>query len=239
MSDNFSDDYQTVAERIAIFRSKYPSGCLRPADVNHPFRLLTVDDVTYVCVTAAAYRHPEDPAPGIGQAWEAIPGATQYSRGSELMVAETSAWGRAIIAVLAADSKRIASNDEVRAAQERRAAAPPQPAAAPAPAAAAPAPTLPAPAPAPAAPAQTLPAPAIPSEADGNKGLIESLYNNVLNNPEASLQDVREAWTVLSQAGLLAWRVPPLYGMPYDGDGKVTIGSLAVYIGKLKDPVPA
>jgi hypothetical protein len=126
MSDTFSDDYQTVAERIKIFREKYPEGSLRPADVSHPFRVVAAGDRIYIAVTAAAYRTPDDPAPGIGQAWEPIPGQTQYSRDSELMIAETSAWGRAIIAALAADSRKIATRDEVTAAENRRTA--PQPA---------------------------------------------------------------------------------------------------------------
>jgi hypothetical protein len=54
-------------------------------------------------------------------AWEVFPGRTPYTRGSELQNAETSAWGRAIIAVGASDSKRgIASREEVRNRQAER-----------------------------------------------------------------------------------------------------------------------
>ena len=64
---------------------------------------------------ALAYRAPDDPMPGIGTAWEPFPGRTPYTRDSELMNAETSAWGRAIVATLAADTnKGIASREEVR-----------------------------------------------------------------------------------------------------------------------------
>jgi hypothetical protein len=44
-----------------------------------------------------------------------FPGRTPYTKGSELQNAETSAWGRAIVAVGAADTKKgIASSEEVR-----------------------------------------------------------------------------------------------------------------------------
>ena len=114
---NFAADYVDVAERIRIFRDAYPEGSLRPADPARPFWVENIDGIGLRLVyVAAAYRHPEDPAPGIGSAWEPLPGKTPYTRDSELMVAETSAWGRAIVAALAADTKRgVASADEVRA----------------------------------------------------------------------------------------------------------------------------
>src|SRR5690606_40824121 len=72
-------------------------------------------------VVAAAYRTPDDQRPGIGMAYEPYPGRTPYTRGSELQNAETSAWGRAIVAALAADTRRgIASAEEVRRSEERR-----------------------------------------------------------------------------------------------------------------------
>jgi len=50
---------------------------------------------------------------------EPVPGKTNFTRDSELMNAETSAWGRALIAVGAADAKRgIASANEVRNRQQ-------------------------------------------------------------------------------------------------------------------------
>lgn len=114
---NFAADYVDVAERIRLFRDLYPEGSLRPASLERPFWIEDVPNVgPRLVYVAAAYRHPEDPAPGIGSAWEPLPGRTPYTRDSELMVAETSAWGRAIVAALAADTKRgVASADEVRA----------------------------------------------------------------------------------------------------------------------------
>jgi hypothetical protein len=114
---NFAADYVDVAERIRMFRDLYPEGSLRPANPDNPFWIEDVPNVgPRLVYVAAAYRHPEDPAPGIGSAWEPLPGKTPYTKDSELMVAETSAWGRAIVAALAADTKRgVASADEVRA----------------------------------------------------------------------------------------------------------------------------
>ncbi len=109
-------DYVEVADRIVEFRNKYPDGALRPVDPAQPYRIETVGDKTFIVVVAAAYRSPDDPAPGIGMAWEPFPGKTNFTRDSELQNAETSAWGRAIVAVLAADTKKgIATADEVRA----------------------------------------------------------------------------------------------------------------------------
>src|SRR5271166_3307399 len=120
------DDYIDVAQRIADFREKYPEGTLDTIvlDGNLPFKIVqaegfekdgSVIQQTFVVVVAAAHRTPTDPRPGTGMAWEIFPGRTPYTRGSELQNAETSAWGRAIIAVGASDSKRgIASREEVR-----------------------------------------------------------------------------------------------------------------------------
>lgn len=109
-----SDDYVTVAERIAIFREKYPQGSLRPLNPNKPYDIVTIGDKVFVVVVAAAYRTPDDQAAGVGMAWEPFPAVSQQLRGSELMVCESSAWGRAIVAALAADTKRtIASAEEV------------------------------------------------------------------------------------------------------------------------------
>jgi hypothetical protein len=112
-------DYVTVAQRIAQFRDRHPEGSLRPLDPAKPYEVLTIGDFTMLVVVAAAYRHQDDRLPGVGMAAEPFPGRTPYTRGSELMNAETSAWGRAIVAALAADtSLAIASQDEVRNRRE-------------------------------------------------------------------------------------------------------------------------
>lgn len=111
----FADDYVPVADRIISFRERFPEGTLRPADPAEPFRIVTIGGETFLAYTAAAFRTPDDPAPGIGCAWEPVPGKTNFTRNSELQNAESSAWGRAIIAVGAADAKKgIASSEDVR-----------------------------------------------------------------------------------------------------------------------------
>ncbi|MFC9966296.1 hypothetical protein ACFVH4_18870 [Nocardia ignorata] len=117
-------DYVEVAQRIADVREKlYPAGSFQPAVIGSPFSVSVIGDQTYVAVVAAFYRTPDDKLPGIGMAWEQVPGKTPYTRGSELQNAETSAWGRALVAALAADTRAgIASADEVRARTARAAA---------------------------------------------------------------------------------------------------------------------
>lgn len=111
----FAEGYIDVATRITEFRAKYPEGSLRPANPDEPYRILVVDNVTYLVVVAAAFRTADDQAPGIGMAQEQIPGKTPFTKGSELQNAETSAWGRAIVAVGAADMREgVASANEVR-----------------------------------------------------------------------------------------------------------------------------
>lgn len=107
--------YNTVPERIAEFFAKYPDGVLQAQDPSNPFRVETVGNKTFIVYTAAAYRTPDDPKPGIGTAWEPFPGPTQFTRDSELQNAETSAWGRAIIAVGAASAQKgIATAEDIR-----------------------------------------------------------------------------------------------------------------------------
>lgn len=128
------DSYVDVPTRIAEFRDKHPDGSLQPVNPAEPFRIVEIGDRTFICYTAAAYRTPDDPRPGIGCAYEPFPGLTPYTRNSELMNAETSAWGRAIVAVLAADSRKIASAEEVRNRQAERDQPAPAPERAPTPA---------------------------------------------------------------------------------------------------------
>lgn len=116
------DDYIDVAERIAEFRGKHPEGCLQQVDL----QFVEVAGKAWVVYTAAAYRTPDDVRPGHGTAWEPVPGPTRFTENSEVQNAETSAWGRAIVAVLAADTKRgVASAQEVRNRSQAAPSAPP------------------------------------------------------------------------------------------------------------------
>lgn len=104
-------DYIDVAARIVEFRTKFPTGSLQ----QHALDFKEFAGKSWVIYTATAYRTPEDDRPGMGTAWEPVPGATNFTRDSELQNAETAAWGRAIVAALAADTKKgISSAEEVR-----------------------------------------------------------------------------------------------------------------------------
>ena len=103
-------DYIDVATRIADFRQKYPDGRLRQKDI----QFIEFANKHWVVYTAEAWRTADDPAPAQGTAWEPVPGPTNFTRDSELQNAETAAWGRAIVAAMASDTKEgIASREEV------------------------------------------------------------------------------------------------------------------------------
>jgi hypothetical protein len=120
------DNYNDVPSRMREFFDKYPDGSLQGSyefqqipiylpdpDTKRPYQ---AGEKTIIIYTAQAYRTPDDTLPGIGTASEPIPGLTPYTKDSEMMNAETSAWGRAILAVGAADTRKgIASREEVQA----------------------------------------------------------------------------------------------------------------------------
>lgn len=116
MSKPSLEDYIEVPERIQRFYEKYPDGALQGT-----WEVAIVGGDTLIVYTARAYRSSQDPTPGVGTASEPYPGKTSFTKGSELMNAETSAWGRAIVALgfLAKDEK-VASKEEVKLAQERK-----------------------------------------------------------------------------------------------------------------------
>jgi len=102
-------DYVEVADRIHMFYDQYPDGRL----VTYAFEVRDIGERTWIIVQAHAYRTSDDPHPGVGTAWEAYPGKTPFTRDSELMNAETSAWGRALAAVGIAVKQGIASREDV------------------------------------------------------------------------------------------------------------------------------
>ena len=107
-------DYKEVSERIVDLRQKYPDASLSSEVILWP-----TAELPFIAVKALCYRSRKDENPGVGLAWEPFPGKTPYTRDSELQNAETSAWGRAIVAALASDTKQgIASADEVRARRD-------------------------------------------------------------------------------------------------------------------------
>ncbi len=118
-------DYNDVPSRMREFFDKYPDGVLRgkykfkqipvylkDKDTGQPYH---AGERTIIIYRAKAFRHPDDKKPGIGTASEPFPGTTPYTKDSEIMNCETSAWGRAIVAVGAADTKKgVASREEVQ-----------------------------------------------------------------------------------------------------------------------------
>ena len=116
--NNFMDSYVDVAERIRIFKEQYPTGCLRPFNPAEPFKIMEIGGREFIVYTACAYRTPDDAMPAVAVAAEPSVGKTSFTKDSEVMNAETSAWGRAIVACLAADTQKIASANEVRNRQQ-------------------------------------------------------------------------------------------------------------------------
>lgn len=113
------DEYVDVAERVQEFYKRYPEGSIQAVDPMNPYRFEIIDGNTYIVWSAFAYRSPEDPLPAQGTAWELFPGRTSYTQHSEIMIAETSAIGRAL-AFAGFATKRIASKQEVEAATSRK-----------------------------------------------------------------------------------------------------------------------
>ena len=109
------EDYIEVSERLVVFYERFPNGSLQGE-----WEYTARDGEQWLVYKALAYRTPDDPRPGIGYAWEPIPGRTPYTKGSELMNGETSAWGRALAALGIAVHRGIATGTEIRNAESRR-----------------------------------------------------------------------------------------------------------------------
>ena len=67
MAFDLDPDYKQVPERIADFKAKHPEGSLRPLNPERPYEIVSVEGQTFIVYSAAAFRHPLDPAPGVGQ----------------------------------------------------------------------------------------------------------------------------------------------------------------------------
>jgi hypothetical protein len=115
MSGYNLDGYIDVPSRIKLFLAKHPEGCLQ---MDEP-QFVEVEGKKWVIGRAYAYRTPDDQRPGIGTAWEIVPGTTPFTRGSEIQNLETSAWGRAIGALGIGIDASIATLDEIQHAKER------------------------------------------------------------------------------------------------------------------------
>lgn len=114
MAENYDDrlaDYVEVPERLRLFYERYPEGTVQTFD----WVISRFGEQDVIVVEAHAYRTPDDDRPGVGLASEPVPGRTPYTKDSELMNGETSAWGRAIGSLGIGVDKKIASANEVRA----------------------------------------------------------------------------------------------------------------------------
>ena len=74
------DGYIDVPSRIKLFLARHPEGSLQ---MDEP-QFVEVEGKKWVIGRAYAYRTPDDPRPGIGTAWEIVPGTTPFTRGSEI-----------------------------------------------------------------------------------------------------------------------------------------------------------
>jgi hypothetical protein len=115
MSGYNMDGYIDVPSRMALFYKRYPEGSLQM----DPIEWVEIDGKRWALGRAYAYRTPDDPRPGIGTAWEIVPGTTSFTRGSEVQNLETSAWGRAIGSLGIGIDKSIATLDEIEHAKAR------------------------------------------------------------------------------------------------------------------------
>jgi len=107
----WNNDYVDVAQRMAQLAKIHPEASLQTVSIEFQ----ELEGQTLVIYTAACYRSPQDERPGIAMASEPYPGKTNFTRDSEVMNAETSAWGRAILAACPQiTSKKIASVEEVQ-----------------------------------------------------------------------------------------------------------------------------
>lgn len=101
----FANDYVPVNERIEAFYAAHPEG-----SIQCEIHMLTD---ALVVMRATVYRDRDDPRPSVAHSMLGIPGKTNFTRGSEVENAETSAVGRAI-AMLGFEVKRgMASREEV------------------------------------------------------------------------------------------------------------------------------
>jgi len=117
-------NYTTVNDRLLELFQKYPDARIQ----NSRPEVVTFDAREWWLVTTTIWRNPDDTVPVIASAAEPK-GTTPYTRDSEMMNAETSAIGRAILLVggigIRAGGSMASANEVVnRGGAERPASAP-------------------------------------------------------------------------------------------------------------------
>jgi len=109
-------DYVEVAERIRAWYEAYPNARIETRIVEHTEKRVVVEARAYRGVKSEGVDDVlsfDDRPAGTGHSAMQIPGATPYTRGSEIENCETSAVGRALV-MAGLPSKRIASEDEIK-----------------------------------------------------------------------------------------------------------------------------
>lgn len=107
--------YVTVAERHRLALEKWPE--LRVQETAP--KLIEAGNQLFIEVTTTVWRTPDDPLPAIASCWEAFPGTTPYTRGSEQQNASTSSLGRCLGLMGIAIEAGMASKDEIVLAKQR------------------------------------------------------------------------------------------------------------------------
>lgn len=109
-------NYTEVKDRIAEFYAKHPEGSLQFEFQGQ----MNIQGQDIIWGIAYAYRTPDDLRPCTGTAWEFVPGKTPFTRGSEMMNLETSAFGRCLGAMnIGLNGKGFASAQEINMAKQR------------------------------------------------------------------------------------------------------------------------
>lgn len=108
-------DYNEVADRVAGFNEEYPNG-----RITTRYELLNVGSHPFITVRAEVWKvtDPDDAKyvrpDATGTSWLEVPGKTNFTRGSEIENAETSAVGRALAFIgFYAKGESLASKQEI------------------------------------------------------------------------------------------------------------------------------
>jgi hypothetical protein len=130
--------------------------------------------------------------------------------------------------VLAADSTKIASAEEVRSAQSHRGS--------PAPKATTEAPASTANANGTSINPDPAPQQTDPMAEEYNAAVVAEAVR-LMDDPKTTWEELRDVWQVLAQGRLAARRITPPAGMDADGDGLVPVGSAVAFVGKERKAV--
>ena len=104
------EGYVPVHDRLRMALAAHPD--LRVVELGH--QVVGMGDRTFIEATVEVYRTADDPRPSRGTVWEPFPGRTAFQKDSELMVAYTSALGRALGYMGFGIEAGMASVDEIR-----------------------------------------------------------------------------------------------------------------------------